>query len=100
MRGSYQTKGKKMQMVGGDQKCEALAGQIPSSMRRAGKLGRAAADSSGEHLDPLSLYFLSVHPGFESVTNAFREYRAWCKGRLAPKDAYHHTPWLVHKPPE
>ena len=28
MRGSYQTKGKKMQMVGGDQKCEALAGQI------------------------------------------------------------------------
>eukprot|EP00434_Breviolum_minutum_P001356 symbB.v1.2.001189.t1/scaffold50.1/size381796/4 len=66
MRGSYQTKGKKMQMVGGDQKCEALAGQIKASMRRAGKLGRAAADSSGEHLDPLSLYFLSVHPGLDS----------------------------------
>ena len=100
MRGSYQTKGKKMQMVGGDQKCEALAGQIKASMRRAGKLGRAAADSSGEHLDPLSLYFLSVHPGLDSVISAFREYMTWCKGRLAPKDAYHDTSWLMHKPPE
>ena len=100
MRGSYQTKGKKMQMVGGDQKCEALAGQIKASMRRAGKLGRAAADSSGEHLDPLSLYFLSVHPGLDSVITAFREYMTWCKGRLAPKDAYHDTSWLMHKPPE
>lgn len=84
-----------MQMVGGDQKCEALAGQIKASMR-AGKLGRAAANSSGEHVDPLSLYFLSVHPGLESVTNAVRQYMAWCKG---PKDAYHDTSWLMHKPP-
>jgi len=56
---------------------ESTASQIKASMRRAGKLGRAAADSSGEHVDPLSLYFLSVHPGLESVTNAFREYMAW-----------------------
>ena len=90
MRGVYQTKGRKLQMVGGDQKCEALAGQVKRSMRRASKYGRSKADSSEEHVDPLGLYFLSVHPGLESVIAAFRKYKKWCssKGRIAPKDAY------------
>ena len=54
-------------------------------------LGRSAADSGGEHVDPLGLFFLSQHPGLESVTKAFKEYMAWCKGRHPPKDAYHDT---------
>ena len=87
-------------MVGGDQKCEALAGQVKRSMRRANKLGRSAADSSGEHVDPLGLFFLSQRPGLESVTQAFKEYMAWCKGRIPPKDAYHDTSWMSQKPPE
>ena len=48
----------------------------------------------------IGLSFLSVHPGLESVTYALGEYMAWCKGRLAPKDAHHDTSWLKHKPRE
>lgn len=98
MKGAYKQKGKHLRVVGGDQKCESLAASIKKSMRRAAKLGRGAADCSGEHIDPMALHYLSLFPGLLSVTNAFKEYIEWSTDRIPPKEAYKDMSWLTTLP--
>ena len=78
-------------LVGGDQRCEALAGSMKRMPRRLGLLGKGRKTKS--HIQGLSAVFLTEHVGIEPVLQAFACFRSACQDHMSPQQMWAHTDW-------
>ena len=80
-------------LVGGDQRCEALAGSMKRMLRRLGLLGKGGRTKS--HIQGLNAVFLTENVGLEPVVQAFASFRTACEDRLPPKDVWAQTSFVT-----
>eukprot|EP00438_Fugacium_kawagutii_P005890 Skav214425 [mRNA] locus=scaffold586:297996:298361:+ [translate_table: standard] len=72
--------GRKVQLVGGDNRAEALVSSVKQSLRRTNLLGRSHPISM--HVDMLYTRFVSQKPGLLQVLRALRMYREARLGQM------------------